>query len=69
MINTVNKIKPSPAQGKDDEDDFEREIQQIDEATRDNVAANMSMHRRQSRSKKHEETAGEKFYRSLQPNQ
>ena len=70
MINTGNKVKPSQGGAKDDEeDDFEREIQQIDEATRDNVAANMSMHRRQSRSKKHEETAGEKFYRSLQPNQ
>ena len=67
MINTGNKVKPSASRSKDEEDDFEREIEQIDAATSDNQAANMSTHKRKQ--KKHEDSAGEKFYRSLQPNQ
>ena len=67
MINTGNKVKPSASMSKDEEGDFEREIEMIDAASTDNQAANMSMHKRKQ--KKHEESAGEKFYRSLQPNQ
>ena len=67
MINTGNKVKPSQRGAEDEEDDFEREeVAQIDDVTRDNQGSNQSIRKRQP--KKHEESGGEKFYRSLQPN-